>query len=78
MCQIQSTNIYKKIISSSKMKVLSNQHILSRTEFSDIQSRLINKFDEIDIRIIGDQVVLNIPNNLKLLISKKQVSGIKA
>lgn len=78
MCQIQSTNIYKKIISSSKMKVLSNQHILSRTEFSDIQSRLINKFDEIDIRIIGDQVVLNIPNNLKLLISKKQVSGFKA
>jgi len=78
MCQIQSTNIYKKIISSSKMKVLSNQHILSRMEFSDIQSRLINKFDEIDIRIIGDQVVLNIPNNLKLLISKKQVSAIKA
>jgi hypothetical protein len=60
------------------MKVLSNQHILSRMEFSDIQSRLINKFDEIDIRIIGDQVVLNIPNNLKLLIGKKSIPVIKA
>jgi hypothetical protein len=56
------------------MKVLSNQHILSRMEFTDIQSRLINKFDEIDIRIIGDQVVLNIPNNLKLLFGKKTLA----
>jgi hypothetical protein len=56
------------------MKVLSNQHILSRMEFTDIQSRLINKFNEIDIRIIGDQVVLNIPNNLKLLFGKKTLA----
>ncbi|MDP2176713.1 MAG: hypothetical protein Q8K70_12460 [Bacteroidota bacterium] len=70
----ESNNILKTIISSSKLKVLTNQHILSRSDFSNIQMRLIERFEELDIRIIGDRVILNIPNNLKFLLSVNKCS----
>jgi hypothetical protein len=78
MPPIDSNNILKNIIALSKLKVLSNQHILSRFEFTNIQLRLIDKFEEMEIRIIGDKVILNIPNNLKFTLSECKSKLIKA
>jgi hypothetical protein len=66
----ESNDTLNRIISCSKLKVLTNQHVLTRREFTRIQNSLVDIFVEIDIRIIGNKVVLNIPNNLKMLLSK--------
>jgi hypothetical protein len=74
MSKTESYKILEKIILSSKKIVLTNQHILTRVEFTQIQHLLVEKFEEIEIRIIRDKVILNIPNNLKLLLSENETT----
>jgi hypothetical protein len=77
MSKTASLKTLKKIILSSKQIVLTHQHILTRDEFTHIQLVLVEKFEELDIRIIGKRVILNIPNNLRQLLIEKNITTSK-